>query len=63
MKKFKVTVSREDEYIIEMDETVMNEQWIEDFKKVFYDIDDLQGHAEHIAQFRSRFGVYGTLEM
>lgn len=55
MKKFRVTVTREDIYEIEFDEEVYNEEFIEDFKKGFYDFDSLEEHAEHIAQHRARF--------
>ncbi len=56
MKKFRVTVTREDEYEIEFDEEIYNKKFIEDFKEVFYDFDSLEEHAEHIAQHRARFG-------
>lgn len=55
MKKFEVTVTREDKYVIEMDEKKFNQKWIEDFQKVYYDFDTLEEHAEHIAQHRARF--------
>lgn len=55
MKKFRVTVTREDEYEIEFDEEVYNKEFIEDFKEYFYDFDSLKEHAEHIAQHRARF--------
>lgn len=56
MKKFKVRVERVDEYEIEFDENIINKEYIEDFKKYFYSFDTLEEHAEHIAQFRARFG-------
>ncbi len=56
MKKFKVRVDRVDEYEIEFDENIINKEYIEDFKKCFYSFDTLEEHAEHIAQFRARFG-------
>ncbi len=56
MKKFKTTVTRTDEYIIEFDENVINEEWMQHFKRYFYDFDDLEEHAEHMAQYRARFG-------
>lgn len=55
MKKFKVRVERVDEYEIEFDENVINKEFMEDFKKYFYNFDTLEEHAEHIAQFRARF--------
>jgi hypothetical protein len=55
MKKFECTVTREDKYIIELDENVLNEEWMKDFRKVFFDFDGLDEHAEQIAQMRARF--------
>lgn len=56
MKKFECTVTREDKYIIEFDENIINEEWMEDFKKYFYDFETLEEHAKYLAQFRARFG-------
>lgn len=56
MELFECTVERIDKYKIEFDETVCNEQWMEDFRKVFYNFHTLEEHADHIAQFRARFG-------
>lgn len=56
MKKYKVKVTREDEYEIEFDEKFFNREFLDHFKEYFYDFDDLEEHAEHIAQFRARFG-------
>jgi hypothetical protein len=58
IRKFKCEVTRVDTYEIEIDDAVMTEQWMSDFRKVYYDIDDLAEHAEHIAQMRARFGSY-----
>lgn len=55
MKRFKCTVTRTDEYIIEFDENKFNKKWMDEFAKFFYDFDSLEEHAEHIAQFRARF--------
>lgn len=55
MKKFKCVVERTEEYIIEIDENVINEEWMKHFKKYFYDLDTLEEHAEYIAQYRARF--------
>lgn len=56
MKKFKCEVERFDRYIVEFDENVINEEWMEDFRQVFFDFYDLEEHAEQIAQIRARFG-------
>lgn len=57
MKKFYCTVIRTDEYVIELDENVMNEEWMEEFREVYYNFHKLEQHAEHIAQHRARFGT------
>ncbi|SPT98361.1 Uncharacterised protein [Lysinibacillus capsici] len=54
-RKFEVEVVRTDKYVIELDEQVMDEAWMEQFRNVFYDFYDLEDHADHIAQFRARF--------
>ncbi len=56
MRKFRCVVTREDEYIIEFDENKINKEWMADFRRHFYNYDDLDEHAEHIAQHRARFG-------
>ena len=56
MKRFKTTVTRTDEYIIEIDENVIDEQWMDDFRKHFYRFDSYEEHAEHIAQIRAKQG-------
>jgi len=56
MKRFKTTVTRTDEYIIEIDETIIDEQWMDDFRHVFYSLYSHYEHAEHLAQIRARLG-------
>lgn len=55
MKKFKATVTRIEEYIIEIDENIINEEWLNHFKRYFYDFYSYEEHAEHLAQYRARF--------
>ncbi|WP_137743384.1 hypothetical protein [Robertmurraya siralis] len=55
LAKFKVRVTREDEYEIEFDEKVHNEEWMEQYRQVFYNYFSLEEHAEHIGQHRARF--------
>jgi len=55
MKRFKVTVTKTDEYEVEIDENIINDEFMAEFKKNFFDIDTLQVHAENIAQLKSRF--------
>lgn len=62
MKKFKCTVTRIDEYEIEIDETVIDKKYMEDFRSVFYPFFDLEEHAEHLAQVSARFGSGGFIE-
>lgn len=56
MKSYNCEVERMDKYIVEFDESVCNEEWLEEFAKFFYDFYDLEDHARHIAQYRARFG-------
>ncbi|MCY7679969.1 hypothetical protein NST06_10225 [Bacillus sp. FSL P4-0322] len=49
-------VERQDQYIIEFDENVLNDEWMQSFRETFYDFATLTEHAEHIAQFRARNG-------
>jgi len=55
MKRFKTTVTRTDEYIIEIDENIIDEEWMKHFRRYFYDFDSFEEHAEHLAQSRARF--------
>lgn len=55
IKKFEVEVTRVDKYVIEIDQDVMTEEWMDDFRGFMYDFYTLEDHAEHIAQFRARF--------
>jgi len=55
MKRFKCKVERTDEYIIEFDENILNEEWLNEFSEHFYKFKGLEEHAEHIAQHRARF--------
>jgi hypothetical protein len=56
MKRFKCTVERTDEYIIEFDENVINDEWMEGFSSYMWKVTEHEELAEHIAQFRARFG-------
>jgi hypothetical protein len=55
MKKFECIVTRTDKYIIEFDENIINEEWMEEFRKYSYSFYTLKEHAEHLAQHRARF--------
>jgi len=54
MKRFKCKVERVNEYIIEFDEEILNQEWLDEFSKHFYKFKGLEEHAEHIAQIRAR---------
>jgi hypothetical protein len=62
MKKFKCIVTREDEYIIELDEDVFTEEFNKVFREYFYNFYDLEDHAEMFAQFQARFGDSAFIE-
>lgn len=54
MKKFKCVVTRVDEYEIEFDEDIINEEWMSDFRDFMYPFTELKEHAEHLAQYKAR---------
>jgi len=65
MTRYDCTVERIDKYVVEFDETVINDEWMEEFRGFMYDFYTLEEHADHIAQHRARFGTrfiegYGT---
>lgn len=60
MKKFKCTVTRTDEYEIEIDENIVNEEWMKHFRSYMYAFNELSEHAEHLAQFQARLGSEET---
>lgn len=55
MRKFKCEVERTDEFTIEFDESVMNDEWLKDFKDTFFDFDTLEEHAEYISEYLSEY--------
>lgn len=56
MKRFEVEVVKTDKYIIEFDENKFDEEWMKDWRNVFYPYYTLNDHAEHIGQFYALFG-------
>jgi len=56
VEEIQCLVERKDKYIIEFDESVCNKEWMKKFRRYFYDFYTLEQHAQHIAQFRARFG-------
>ena len=55
IKKFEVEVTRVDKYVIEIDQDIITDEWMEEFRNVYFEFDSLEEHAEHIGQFRARF--------
>lgn len=65
MAKFEITVHRTDTYEIEVDENVINEEWINNFESYMWELDDDCPHedlAKHIGQMRARFGSHTFME-
>jgi hypothetical protein len=62
MKKFTVEVIRTDEYEIEIDETLYNEAWQEEFGKFMWPLDGLKDIARDIAWHQMRNGNDRFLE-
>ena len=63
MKRFIVKVELTASYFIDLDEEAFTEEeFMEDHKKAFYGFETLEEHAEHIAQFRVRFGDTECME-
>lgn len=65
MKKFQVQVTRIDEYEIEIDENIINDEWIKNFESYMWDVDEDWPHedlAKHIGQMRARFGSHQFIE-
>lgn len=54
MKKFKVEVTTTNTYEIELDENVINEEWMQEFRETFYSFNTLEEHAQQIAEQRVR---------
>lgn len=62
MKKFKVKVIREEEYEIEIDESVWTQEQLKAFSKVMYQAEDLQELAGMIAEMYFNQGEGSWLE-
>lgn len=62
MRKFKINAIRTDEYIIEIDESVWNQETLDAWNSVFGGCDDLEELAEHISFLLLRFGYERFLE-
>ena len=65
MAKFEITVHRTDTYEIEVDENIINDEWIKNFESYMWDVDEDCPHedlAKHIGQMRARFGSRQFME-
>jgi hypothetical protein len=62
MKKFKCTVTRTDEFVIELDENVFTEEYMKEFREVFYPFYDLEDHAGHLAWFQAEHDDHPFIE-
>lgn len=62
MVKFKINAIRTDEYIVEIDETVWNQETLDLWNSVFGGCDTIQELAEHISFLILRFGYERFLE-
>lgn len=62
MKKYNINAIRTDEYIIEVDENVWNQEALDIWNSVFGGCDTLQELAEHISFLILRFGYERFLE-
>ncbi|KEH96867.1 hypothetical protein G8V03_09570 [Clostridium botulinum D/C] len=58
MAKFKCTVTRVDEYEIEIDENRINEAWMSEFRSYMFPFTNYEEHAKHLAQLRARTEGY-----
>jgi len=56
IRKFKVEVTRTDEYIIEIDDQVYDDTWAEEFGDVFHSIDGIEDIAKDLAYHQIRLG-------
>jgi hypothetical protein len=56
MKRFKCVVETRKEYIVEINEEVHNQEWMDHYKRYFIDVDSLDEHAENIAWNRAVHG-------
>lgn len=54
MRRFECEVVTTNTYIVEIDENVINEDWMENFSEYFFDCETFEGHAENLSIQRSR---------
>lgn len=61
MKKFRVTLTQEVE--VTVDETKFTEEFLEEFRRVFYALNTVEEHAAHLGKLRMQEGVYESSEV
>jgi hypothetical protein len=54
--KFKVEVIRTDEFIVEIDEEIYNEEWRKNFEKVFWPLESTEDIAKDLAIHQAERG-------
>lgn len=65
MAKFEITVHRTDIYEVEVDENIINDEWINSFESVMWPVDrgcPYEDLAKEIGKMRSRFGRHLFVE-
>lgn len=60
--KFKIKVTRTDEYVIEIDETIWDEKALKEWSKTFHPIESVKKFAENYAVNFLRYGANRFLE-
>ncbi len=64
-RTFNIDVIRTDRYQITIDDSIVNESWIENFESFMWNLDEdhpYQDLAEHLAQLRARYGAHQFYE-
>lgn len=56
MKKFQCVVTRIDEYVVEIDETIINQEFIDNFSRYFWKLDGLEDIASQMARHQLLHG-------
>ncbi|OZB98110.1 hypothetical protein [Paenibacillus sp. XY044] len=54
--RYRATVIREDEYIIEIDDEQIDREFMKEYKEHIGNIETLEGHAENLAWYRMIHG-------
>ena len=57
MQKFRVELTRTDEFEIEIDEEIFNEKELKNWSDVFHTVDNLQEFVVYLVELMARFGL------